>query len=163
MTATARNTFSMPLDFEPKLSGELEQKINAVLFPLPSAKATASVAAKDVLFIVRGHAGARRAITIGQIIAETRANSSRRFGALNERSVKAAVKELVEVHGLPIGSSRGEVPGYYLIVTPQEAEVVCRVYEAEIRSLSRRVRTLRGMDYAKRLLGQVAIDFTEGE
>lgn len=75
-----------------------------------------------------------------------------------ERDVKAMVKNLVENFEVPIGASRGEPAGYYLVMTEQEMEDTVRAYVNEIRSLARRVRAFAPAQRVVELLGQIRLD-----
>lgn len=76
----------------------------------------------------------------------------------NAREVKAMVKSLVEDFALPVGSSRGDPPGYFLIVTAEEALDTARVYVNEIRSLARRVKAIAPEHKIVELLGQMNLE-----
>lgn len=78
---------------------------------------------------------------------------------ITERLVKAAVKHLVEVHEIALGSSRGAKPGYFFIVDDAAAQAATRPLLAEIRSLAKRCRALdpRRNRYLKSLLGQMEV------
>jgi hypothetical protein len=93
-------------------------------------------------------------------IFEIQAHLSATFDTwLSERSVKAAVKDLVETHSIAIGSARGKDHGYFLIVTDGAAQAATRPLLAEIRSLARRCRALdpRTNRYLRGLLGQMEV------
>ena len=79
-----------------------------------------------------------------------------------ERSIKAAVKELLEVHEIPIGSSRSTPAGYYLIESDTDARLAVEPLAAEIRSLARRCRVLSPKsNYVRSLLGQLSCEMEE--
>jgi hypothetical protein len=77
----------------------------------------------------------------------------------SDREIKAAVKSLVEDFEIPIGSSRSKPAGYYLIVTPEDAEAAVKPLLAEIRSLAHRCRILSPKSqYVRHLLGQLSVE-----
>jgi len=78
------------------------------------------------------------------------------------REVKAMVKSLVEDFGLPVGASRGEPSGYYLIMTAEEARHTAAAYVNEIRSLARRVKAIEPDHKILELLGQMKFEDEAG-
>jgi hypothetical protein len=77
----------------------------------------------------------------------------------SDREIKGAVKSLVEDFEIPIGSSRAKPAGYYLIVTPEDAEAAVKPLLAEIRSLAHRCRILSPKSqYVRHLLGQLSVE-----
>lgn len=77
-----------------------------------------------------------------------------------DRTVKAAVKELLEVHEIPVGSIRGaDVHGYFLICTDEDRKQAERPLASEIISLARRLRTINPKSrYARLLMGQQELE-----
>lgn len=75
------------------------------------------------------------------------------------RAIKDAVKSLLEVHGLPIGSCR--VPGrngYFFIVTDADAELASRPLQAEIFSMFRRLKVISPKSaFVRGLQGQIEL------
>lgn len=77
-----------------------------------------------------------------------------------DRTVKGAVKELIEDHEVPIGSSRitGQA-GYFLLISVDDLEAAERPLRAEILSLAKRLRTINPSSrFARMIAGQLAID-----
>src|SRR5882672_3506876 len=61
----------------------------------------------------------------------------------SDRTIKGAVKSLLEEHGIPIGSCRTPGQnGYYLIVSDKDAEEASRPLQNEIMSMFRRLKVL---------------------
>lgn len=78
--------------------------------------------------------------------------------ALTERTIKLAVKLLVEKYGVAIGSSRGAQHGYFFITTDDEARRAAAPLIGEIKSLARRCRTFTPKNpYIQHLLGQLEV------
>lgn len=77
----------------------------------------------------------------------------------SERVVKAAVKELLEDCGVPIGSSRRSGnSGYYLISSCADLEAAERPLKGEVLSLLKRLRTINPRtDFCRHLAGQFEI------
>lgn len=75
----------------------------------------------------------------------------------DDRTIKAAVKSLLEVWDIPIGSCR--VPGqsgYYLVTSDDEAEDAVRPLKNEIFSLFRRIKALSPKSaFVRQLQGQM--------
>lgn len=84
------------------------------------------------------------------------------FVGVSPREVKAIVKDLVENFGIPIGASRGEPHGYYLVMTLEEMRTTVRVYEGEVFSLLRRIRTLNPKHRMVELFGQMKLQEDSG-
>lgn len=63
--------------------------------------------------IIRCRYGKQRAVSVEHIVDMT---------GILPRRVRDIVKHLIEHHQLRIGSSLGNPPGYYMIVTKEEAE-----------------------------------------
>jgi len=76
-----------------------------------------------------------------------------------DREVKAAVKELLEERGVPIGSARAGSPGYFLLCTPEDIDEAERPLLNEVRSLARRLRAInRNSEISRTLCGQLGIE-----
>jgi hypothetical protein len=77
----------------------------------------------------------------------------------SDRSIKDAVKTLLEVYDIPIGSCR--IPGkngYYFCVSDEDCEDAVRPLKAEIYSMFRRIKVLSPKSaFVKRLQGQMAL------
>lgn len=69
---------------------------------------------------------------------------SERFD-MTPRNVKATIKCFIENFGVPIGGSRQEPYGYYLIASGDEMEDALRPLLSELKSIGRRVRALGGL------------------
>jgi hypothetical protein len=76
-----------------------------------------------------------------------------------DRDIKKAVKELVEEHRIPVGSSRVEPYGYYLAVSDEDIEAAERPLRREIQSLAARLKTFNPKsDYVRHILGQQELE-----
>lgn len=79
---------------------------------------------------------------------------------ISDRVVKAAVKELIEVYGVPIGARRQAPCGYYLIVAPEDIQKALDPLVGEIRSLVKRCKALDpDTIYMRQVLGQLEVEF----
>jgi len=77
---------------------------------------------------------------------------------LHPRTVKAAIKQLIETHGIAIGATRGAEHGYFFITTDEQAQKAVEPLLSEIRSLAIRVRALSpSTPYIQHLLGQMEV------
>jgi len=73
----------------------------------------------------------------------------------NERRIRATIKHLVTQHGFAIGSCHN---GYFMAITAQEIEKVCKYYDGYGLSslfVSARLRKIEMRDY----LGQLSLRF----
>jgi len=75
------------------------------------------------------------------------------------REIKARVKELIEFHGVKIGSSRrvGQ-HGYFLIMSEEDQLEAERPLVGELTSIVRRLRALRSKQWVARLWGQLQLE-----
>ena len=116
-----------------------------------------SACAKDVLRILlyEPAAGRENALQIRHLQARWRIRGQRVW---SDRDVKAAVKELLEDCGVPIGSSRSGDRGYFLLVTPADIEAAERPLIGEIRSLARRLRAINPRsEISRAICGQLGL------
>lgn len=75
-----------------------------------------------------------------------------------ERRVKMIVKSLIEDFGIPIGGSRQEPVGYFLIVTPDDLEQALRPLRREVVSIGRRMRALTSDQQLGEIFNQVRLE-----
>jgi hypothetical protein len=77
----------------------------------------------------------------------------------DRRKVRAAIKTLIEVYDLPIGSSRTPGDnGYFFCVLDAEAEAATQHLKNEIMSLFRRIKVLSPKsDFVRKLNGQLQL------
>jgi len=121
------------------------------------ASETVSPCAREVCraLLFEPAAGREAAMQISALQARWRLQGQRVW---SDRDVKASVKELLEVHGVPIGSARSGECGYFLLVCPEDVAAAERPLEAEIRSLARRLRAINPKSEISRLLcGQMGL------
>lgn len=139
-----------PLQFAFDEQDKLQQRLDAVLqrgegpWPLPEN-------ARKMLEWLSFHKGAKRAIKGDELAARLKCNV---------REVKAIAKTLTEDFGVPIGASRTEPYGYFLIETAEELSAVRGIYLDEMRSLARRVRALDPEAFPG-LFGQLELELKE--
>jgi|GEM_PF-4008006 len=101
-------------------------------------------------------AGRERAISIADLQAWARLNG---FHVYSDREIKAAVKQLIEEHDVPIGSVRYEPAGYFVLCSAEDIEIAERPILGEIRSLARRLRcTNPKSEISRTLCGQMGIE-----
>lgn len=98
-------------------------------------------------------AGAKNAKPIASMQEAWR---SRGMHVWSDRMVKAAVKELLEEHEVPVGSTRRrDEHGYFLICSDEDRRQAEGPLASEIISLARRLRTINPKSrYARLLMGQ---------
>ena len=100
---------------------------------------------QHVLGLIRGRNGRSKAISVASLTERT---------AIPARAVRDIVKGLIEKHHIRIGSSLGNPPGYYMIVTKEEAEQNERTLRRLGISILTRAAMLRKLtvkEYMKRL------------
>ncbi len=79
----------------------------------------------------------------------------------SDRNIKEAIRGLVVDFRVRIGASRGEVNGYYLITSREEALATAQPYISEVRQLVRRIRVLLDPHDLAELAGQLRLDADE--
>lgn len=104
--------------------------------------------------ILRFHKGKQTALPLKDLALKLGSDGS----AVSDRLVKALIRSLIVDFRLPIGSCRGELHGYYLIRTIEEARDTARPLVNEIKKLAQRVRVNVGRHYALEILGQVQLE-----
>jgi len=127
-------------------AAELDARITRVLGRADLDEGTA-----EILRIIASHKGAANAISIRGILFFLKVG-------WNERTVKAAVKDLIERFAMPIGGSRKPPYGYFLILTAEDQAEAARPLRNELKSLSRRLRALSSKHELARLWGQVQLE-----
>lgn len=100
--------------------------------------------------------GQNRAISIDRIQCLSLKAGDGEYG---DRTIKQAVKSLLEKYGLPVGSCR--IPGqngYYICISDSDAEDAVRPLKAEIFSLFRRIKGLSpNSAFVRQLNGQMEL------
>jgi hypothetical protein len=110
---------------------------------------------RKILECLRGRQGRLLAMPIGDLVAKL---------AVDPRSIKADVRELVVTFGLAIVASRdGETGGYYFAVSAEERVAGTADYLKEAVKLIRRAAVIRNETDMQTLLGQVALDLRQAE
>ena len=104
-----------------------------------------------VLDCLSGRVGIRFAISQEDLAAQT---------SLSRRETQAIVKNLIEEHGVSIGSATGRPNGYFLISTIEEQTRAEAQLEHRIISTAKRLSCLRKLAPAH-LLGQLALQINE--
>jgi len=74
---------------------------------------------------------------------------------MDERVVRKVIKELIEKHGVPIGSDYSH--GYYIVSEPEEVEETYNTLKSHALSILKRAATLKRTSL-KRLLGQLEVE-----
>lgn len=134
----------------PHIPAEVQERVDRAM-----ASNRVSPCARAVLLRLRDVGGRQRAVSIWALQSFWRISQTRIWG---DRDVKAAVKELLEEHGVPIGAARSQPAGYFLLVTPEDIDEAERPLIGEIRSLARRLRAVNAKSEISRLLcGQLGI------
>lgn len=105
---------------------------------------------RELLRLLRFRRGMAKAVSIAEITART---------GMNARLVKDLIRSLVVDYRVPIGASRdSETGGYYLVMTPAEAEDTARPYIREGVAMFRRAQVFLGTRAILDLRGQLAIE-----
>jgi hypothetical protein len=105
-----------------------------------------------ILLILEEHQGQAEAI---QRVALVRLVCDLGEFEISERTIRKTIKHLVTQHGVAIGSYHW---GYYMAVTPEEIEKVCKYYDGYGLSslyVSAKLRKIEMKDY----LGQLSLRF----
>jgi len=100
------------------------------------------------------HLGLSRAISLRGLRDKT---------GSDDRSIKDAIRGLVVNFKVRIGSSRNNPPGYYLVVTTEDATAAAQPLIGEIRHLVQRVRVLLDPHQLAELAGQIGLGDLEEE
>jgi hypothetical protein len=77
-----------------------------------------------------------------------------------DRTIKGAVKQLLEVHEVPVGSSRAVgCSGYFLLESDEDLQASERPLKGELLSIARRLKALNPRSaFARQLVGQLQIE-----
>jgi hypothetical protein len=104
--------------------------------------------------------GSDHAVSIAAMQEQWRRDGLPVYG---DRSIKAAIKTLLEEHNLPIGACRiAPRNGYHFVTSDEEAEAAVRPLKAEIFSMFRRIKILAPRSaFVRKLQGQ--LELLEGE
>jgi hypothetical protein len=132
-------------------AAELDRFILGLLYSKQEIPLTAEERA--VLEILRWHKGAANAKPLAEIA--TKLNTSKRF-------VKDLVKRLIEERGVPVGGSRQEPIGYFILVSRDDWTHALRPLVSEIRSIRDRVDALRQSPFFEMVCGQMDLDLDIG-
>ena len=98
--------------------------------------------------VLRSHRGQGGAIKKVQLA---------RLCGLPEREMRNVIKDLIQTHHLPIGSTSKPPYGYFIIETPDEAAEVCEREYRRALSVLYKIKCLRNIS-ARELAGQIKID-----
>jgi hypothetical protein len=134
----------------PEIPNEVQLRIEL------AASSGASLCAQAVLRIVRNRIGRAQALTIFGLQHIWRLREEKVW---SDRDVKAAVKELVEERGVPIGSARSGLAGYFLCVSAEDIDAAERPLLGEVRSLAKRLRAMNPKsEISRAICGQLGIE-----
>ena len=109
---------------------------------------------KQIAGIISNAQGRSQAVQVKEI--------ARRSG-IDDRRVREIVKQLVEDHYLPIGSTSGLPGGYYMITDAKELRQVRRSLVRRAVSILNRARVYDKAGWVKEMAGQLAIKLEEEE
>lgn len=141
----------MQRELFPAIPAEVQARVDQAL-----EDPATSPCARAVLILIRDAAGRENAVSIHELRAIWIMRSLKVY---SERDIKAAVKELLEERGVPVGSARSGSPGYFLLCSPEDIDQAERPLVGEIRSLARRLRCINPKSSISRLLsGQVGME-----
>jgi hypothetical protein len=144
-------------DAPPPIMANVQQRI---LDARSSGKLTDCEA--DVLTLLTdGPSGPRLGRARAMQISEMQGVLSRRTGHVySDRSIKGAVKQLLEVHEVPIGSSRTVgCSGYFLLESDEDLQASERPLKGELLSIARRLKALNPRStFARQLVGQLQME-----
>jgi len=106
-----------------------------------------------ILKILEDHQGKPNAI--GRFALVDRINSETPLFPVNERKIREVIKHLTTQHGFAIGSCHS---GYFMAITAEEIEGVCKYYDGYGLSslfVSSKLRKIKMREY----LGQLSLRF----
>jgi hypothetical protein len=136
-------TAQLSLDAAENLDAQIQETLMGRLGPYPLTDQQ-----RGVLHMLRYRRGAGQARPLAELATELK---------MQPRTVKDAVKSLVEEFAIPIGAARTGCNGYFLCITPDDIEDAIRPLVHEIVSLARRVRVLGGAERLAELFGQMQL------
>lgn len=110
-----------------------------------------AVDAQAVARVLAKYRGRANAVGLDTVAALT---------GMTERQVQTAVAELIESHGMPIGSAVKKPMGYFLIETEDELVESLSQLTHRITALARRIAALK-QSTTPLVLQQLAIELTE--
>lgn len=104
--------------------------------------------------ILQGHTGSQSAIRVGHLSQIT---------GLTGRTIRMIVKDLIETHHKPIGSTVHRPYGYFVIVDNEERKAVRNSLMHRARSLLKRIQAYepQNSQWASRTLGQLELELKE--
>lgn len=123
---------------------------NAGPWPLERAQ-------KCFLRILSDRRGAARAMPITDIVGVMRLDDHK----VDARSVKQIAADLTVCFKVPIGASRVQPYGYFLIETLDELQSTSQIYAHEIQKLAQRYRALNGASAVSSLFGQLELELAK--
>jgi hypothetical protein len=106
-----------------------------------------------ILQVLEAHQGKDNAIPRSILVDQV--NSDCPLFPINERKIRETIKHLVTQHGFAIGSCRN---GYFMAITAEEIEGVCKYYDGYGLSslyVSAKLRKIEMREY----LGQLSMRF----
>lgn len=140
------------LSFPPPIPADIQVRIDRAM-----SDPDISPCAKAVLIQLIGYpaTGSNRAVSIQMLRSTFAASWVRQY---SPRDIKGAVRELIMERGVPIGSARGKLPGYYLLSDPCDREKAIRVVRAQALADLKRWRALDDDSaIALELAGQMSV------
>jgi len=134
----AESMTQQPLEF---VTAEAQLAIHRRLSELIVDKMMLPCDKAVMLRLMAFHAyGSSKALSIAAMQYKWRADG---VHVWRDRAIKQAVKNLLEIYDLPIGSCRiAPHNGYYFVISDEDAEAAVRPLKAEIFSMFRRIKVL---------------------
>jgi hypothetical protein len=146
----------------PDLAPTIEERISAIdqhILRLLCENARTSVLEHDekrVLRFIRYRRGSTNAITIKQIQEAMEVGPGVRV--LSEREIKQIVRTLRLNHGVPIGSNKGGMGGYFIMVSPEDHAILSNQILDQVRAELEVLKATSGRHAALELLGQLQLE-----
>jgi hypothetical protein len=150
-------SLQLMLEVPPALPAELVQRVHDARYSGKLSDCESAVLDLLVGLPSGPHAGKAKALQISEM---QRIWTRSGIHVWPDRSVKDAVKQLLEVHHVPIGSSRAAgCSGYFLLADIEDMEAAKRPLRGELLSIAKRLRSLDPKcQFARALVGQLSID-----
>lgn len=121
--------------------------------PFDRSKIRPSPAEVLLAGIIWNHQGRDRAISIAEIIRLAGAGNY----LLDDRKVKDIVHELRRTHHVAIGSSRGDLPGYFVMVDLADFDAGLGAYRRQLIEGWQVLRAVAPQSWIAELRGQLTI------
>jgi hypothetical protein len=130
----------------------LDLQIECLLYGRMVAGLSLSLDERRVLRLIRYRRGAANAITIAEMQKQMHEDR------LSERQIKQIVRTLRINFRLPIGSNKGGLGGYFLMISPEDHAILSAQILDQVRAEIEVLRAVSSRRAALDLLGQLQLE-----